>query len=155
MITADGVVAPFVRIPGADQAGSEMTGPCFNPAGDRLYFSSQRGPTPKAVSEILPGAAIAEKAGGITYEVTGPFRGIELAKDDPSASTTSPVKTLGQAGGTEETSGDGDDGGISPALAVGGGILAAGLVAGGIITVRRRRERDGSPAEEASTDDPT
>ncbi len=36
-------------------SGSEMTGPAFNPAGDRLYFSSQRNP-------------------GVTYEVTGPFR---------------------------------------------------------------------------------
>jgi hypothetical protein len=34
--------------------GSEMTGPAFNPAGNRLYFSSQRNP-------------------GVTYEVTGPW----------------------------------------------------------------------------------
>ncbi|HYH62408.1 MAG TPA: alkaline phosphatase PhoX, partial [Solirubrobacterales bacterium] len=37
---------------------SEVTGVCFNPAEDRLYFSSQRG-----------------FVAGVTYEVSGPFRG--------------------------------------------------------------------------------
>jgi len=59
VITPDGQVAPFARVLGQDS--SEMTGPCFNPAGDRLYFSSQRG----------------GDGSGITYVVTGPFRGIE------------------------------------------------------------------------------
>lgn len=36
-------------------SGSELTGVAFSPAGDRLYFNSQRNP-------------------GATYEVTGPFR---------------------------------------------------------------------------------
>ena len=39
------------------QSTSEITGIAFNPAGDRMYFSSQRG----------------TGSGGITYEVTGPF----------------------------------------------------------------------------------
>jgi hypothetical protein len=56
MITAGGVVAPFVRV--HTVLGSELTGVAFSPAGDRMYFSSQRG------GEGL----------GITYEVTGPFR---------------------------------------------------------------------------------
>ncbi|MDQ3402529.1 MAG: PhoX family protein [Actinomycetota bacterium] len=59
IITPDGVVAPFLRIAG--QSGSEITGPAFTPAGDRLYFSSQRGTS-------------GSSSGGITYEVTGPFR---------------------------------------------------------------------------------
>jgi secreted PhoX family phosphatase len=59
VITPGGVVAPFLRVPG--QAGSEITGPAFSPAGNRLYFSSQRGTT-------------GTNEGGITYEVTGPFR---------------------------------------------------------------------------------
>jgi secreted PhoX family phosphatase len=42
--------------------GSEITGPCFSPDGQRLYFSSQRGPT-------TPLGLVA----GITYEVSGPF----------------------------------------------------------------------------------
>lgn len=60
LITADDVVAPFLRVEG--QSDSELCGVSFSPAGDRLYFSSQRGPS--GVS-----------ADGITYEVTGPFRG--------------------------------------------------------------------------------
>ncbi|MFB7862367.1 MULTISPECIES: alkaline phosphatase PhoX [unclassified Streptomyces] len=59
IITPDDVVTPFLRING--QSGSEITGPAFSPDGTRLYFSSQRGTT-------------GSSSGGITYEVTGPFR---------------------------------------------------------------------------------
>ncbi|MFE7772742.1 PhoX family protein [Streptomyces sp. NPDC057445] len=59
LITPDDVVAPFLRIGG--QSGSEITGPAFSPDGRRLYFSSQRGTS-------------GSSSGGITYEVTGPFR---------------------------------------------------------------------------------
>ncbi|MEU8007777.1 alkaline phosphatase PhoX [Catellatospora sp. NPDC049111] len=59
VITADDVIAPFLRITG--QSSSEVTGPAFNPAGNRFYFSSQRGTS-------------GSSSGGITYEVTGPFR---------------------------------------------------------------------------------
>ncbi|MEU6414077.1 alkaline phosphatase PhoX [Microbispora sp. NPDC046933] len=60
LITPDDTVSPFLRING--QSSSEITGPAFNPAGDRLYFSSQRGTS-------------GSSSGGITYCVTGPFRG--------------------------------------------------------------------------------
>ncbi|MEV8396629.1 alkaline phosphatase PhoX [Streptomyces niveus] len=59
LITPDDVVAPFLRVDG--QSGSEITGPAFSPDGSRLYFSSQRGTS-------------GSSSGGITYEVTGPFR---------------------------------------------------------------------------------
>ncbi|MFI0979254.1 alkaline phosphatase PhoX [Streptomyces sp. NPDC021093] len=59
MITPTDVVTPFLRIGG--QSGSEVTGPAFSPDGTRLYFSSQRGTS-------------GSSSGGITYEVTGPFR---------------------------------------------------------------------------------
>ncbi len=59
VITPDDVIAPFLRITG--QGSSEITGPAFNPAGNRFYFSSQRGTS-------------GSSSGGITYEVTGPFR---------------------------------------------------------------------------------
>ncbi|ANZ38823.1 translocation protein TolB [Lentzea guizhouensis] len=59
IITRDGVVAPFLQVPG--QSGSEITGPAFSPDGSRLYFSSQRGTS-------------GSSSGGITYEVSGPFR---------------------------------------------------------------------------------
>lgn len=57
LLTPECVVSPLVRVTG--QAGSELTGPAFDPLGRRLYFSSQRG---------------GPSGGGITYEVTGPFR---------------------------------------------------------------------------------
>ncbi len=61
VITPAGVVAPFLRING--QSSSEITGPAFSPDGSRLYFSSQRGTSGNSTG-----------SGGITYEVTGPFR---------------------------------------------------------------------------------
>jgi secreted PhoX family phosphatase len=54
----DRKVSAFLRLLG--HAGSEITGPAFNPAGDRLYFSSQRGRNGGGV--------------GVTFEVRGPFR---------------------------------------------------------------------------------
>ncbi|MFI5492412.1 alkaline phosphatase PhoX [Actinoplanes sp. NPDC051859] len=59
MITPDDKISTFLRVTG--QSRSELTGPAFTPAGDRLYFSSQRGTT-------------GQSSGGITYCVTGPFR---------------------------------------------------------------------------------
>ncbi|MEU7716709.1 alkaline phosphatase PhoX [Streptomyces tibetensis] len=59
VITPDDVVASFLRVDG--QSASEITGPAFSPDGARLYFSSQRGTS-------------GSSSGGITYEVTGPFR---------------------------------------------------------------------------------
>lgn len=56
IISTEGNVAPFLRVRG--QSRSEITGPVFNPAGNRMYFSSQRG----------------SDGNGITYEVVGPFR---------------------------------------------------------------------------------
>ncbi|MQY03578.1 alkaline phosphatase PhoX [Actinomadura macrotermitis] len=61
LITADGVVTPFLRVVGHDK--SEITGPAFSPDGSRLYFSSQRGK-----SGFIGGTD------GCTFEVTGPFR---------------------------------------------------------------------------------
>ena len=56
-------VSRFMKMTGpqhgdpSSEAVSEVAGVCFNPRGDRLYFSSQRA-----------------FAAGVTYEVTGPFR---------------------------------------------------------------------------------
>ncbi|WP_308104872.1 alkaline phosphatase PhoX [Actinocorallia sp. API 0066] len=61
VITREGVVTPFLEIVG--HPDSEITGPAFSPDGSRLYFSSQRG-----ASGVILGT------GGVTYEVTGPFR---------------------------------------------------------------------------------
>ncbi|MBF6543395.1 DUF839 domain-containing protein [Nocardia brasiliensis] len=58
-IISGGVVAPFLQVDRSSR--SEITGPAFNPQGNRLYFSSQRGTR-------------GSSSDGITYEVTGPFR---------------------------------------------------------------------------------
>ena len=51
-----GDVYPLLQLTGQD--GSEITGPAITPAGDRLYFSSQRG---------------GFEGKGITYEIRGKF----------------------------------------------------------------------------------
>jgi secreted PhoX family phosphatase len=55
ILTPEGVASPLLRIVGQD--GSEITGPAFDPSGERLYLSSQR------AFHV-----------GATYEVSGPFR---------------------------------------------------------------------------------
>jgi hypothetical protein len=50
-----------VTILAASATKSEITGPALNPAGTRLYFSSQRGP-------FNDGQSL-----GVTYEIAGPF----------------------------------------------------------------------------------
>jgi secreted PhoX family phosphatase len=55
LVAASGQVSTFLRVYG--QRTSELTGIAFNPRGDRLYVSSQRGSDGR----------------GITYEISGPF----------------------------------------------------------------------------------
>jgi secreted PhoX family phosphatase len=55
MVNANGLALALLRVEG--QPNSELTGPAFDPQGQRLYFSSQRG----------------TQGRGITYEVRGPF----------------------------------------------------------------------------------
>ncbi|WNG32397.1 DUF839 domain-containing protein [Archangium violaceum] len=59
IITPNRIVAPLLQLVGHNS--SEITGPAFSPDGKRLYFSSQRGTS-------------GSSSGGITFEVTGPFR---------------------------------------------------------------------------------
>ena len=73
ILEPNGATAAFLRV--LNQAGSELTGPAFDPSGTRLYFSSQRGPT--------------GTGSGITYEVRGPFRTSSLPTTSTTSSTTS------------------------------------------------------------------
>lgn len=59
VVDANGTAAPLLQVDGQSQ--SEITGPALNPAGTRLYFSSQRGP-------FNDGRSL-----GVTYEIAGPF----------------------------------------------------------------------------------
>ncbi len=123
VITAEGEVAPIAQITAeplpADAIPSEVTGPVFSPDGTRLYFSSQRG---------------GNRQTGITYEVTGPFRGIEAA-------APAPTTTVAAANGSgEEASGDDDDEGGNPVIPIGIAVGAAAVVAGGVVAFRRRGE---------------
>ena len=130
MISPDGVIAPFVRIAAPGHEGSEVTGPCFSPRRDRLYFSSQRGPSPRPVSEILPGVTVPGSNGGVTYEVTGPFRAIEPVAAPSSGSPASSSS---------------DDGGLAAPLVIGGAAAGAVALAGSALALRRRRSSHQGP----------
>ena len=138
LITADGVVAPFVRIVGAGHDGSEVTGPSFNPNRDRLYFSSQRGPSTKTLGDALPGVNGGTGI-GVTFEVTGPFRGRIKPVDTPPAPTTTLANAAneGSGAGASEKDPEGDSG-SNPGLLIGGVAVAAAAVAGGVVALRRR-----------------
>ncbi|GLW92724.1 alkaline phosphatase PhoX [Actinokineospora globicatena] len=60
VVTPEGAVAPFLRVSG--HSLSQVVGLALRPHGGKLYFSSQLG----TAGTIY---------GGITYQVTGPFRG--------------------------------------------------------------------------------
>ena len=170
LITTDGVVAPIVRVVGPGHEGSEMTGPVFSPRRDRLYFSSQRGPTPKSVGEILEGLDTTVFQGGVTYEITGPFRGIAEvptvtteppateppateppATEAPTTTIPNPVTTLAQAAettappATSPTEED-DGGGSSAVLPIGIGAVAVVAAVGGAIALRNRGKGGGTDA---------
>jgi sugar lactone lactonase YvrE len=128
LITADGAVAPFLQVIGHD--GSEVTGPAFSPDGTRLYFSSQRG---------IDGAGT-----GMTFEVTGPFRGVELRSEGTTTTAPAPGDTLQTAttggGGASEEAAAGDGGGDDPpvALIVGGVAVVGAAAAAGVVALRNR-----------------
>jgi secreted PhoX family phosphatase len=135
VIAPDGQVAPFLQVIG--HPASEITGPVFNPRRDRLYFSSQRGPSPKTLTEIVPEIDSQERVAGVTYEISGPFRGIA---PDPPAETTIPAPTTTLENAASNT-GDGDGGfGVAPVVGVGAvAVLAAG---GAVAALRNRRSSD-------------
>ena len=129
VITAEGDVVPVAQIVGEElppnnPAPSEITGPVFSPDGSRLYFSSQRGGNPQT---------------GITYEVTGPFRGIEpgAAGHDHHGRCGQPRRR--RDGGSDRSEPDDEQGGSSAAVPIGIGVGVVAVVAGAV-AVRRRRD---------------
>jgi secreted PhoX family phosphatase len=149
LLTPEGDVVPFARVVEAGHDGSEVTGPCFSPDGTRLYFSSQRGTTPKTITEIAGDRGVVSdlRSGGVTWEVTGPFRG---AGSGGTTTTTSPSTTIAGAGGDGsggDGDGDGDDGDGGSAAPIVGVVAAAAVVgAGAAWWLRRRRSTPDGPA---------
>ncbi|CAN5804098.1 hypothetical protein BH24ACT3_BH24ACT3_05480 [soil metagenome] len=144
IITPDRRVAPLLRMTGPQHgveqptpfpSTSEVTGLAFSPDGTRLYFSSQRG-----------------LALGITYEITGPFRG---SPNDPAlapAPAPSPSASPSPSADPGPDGGGGGTGGAGPAGAGSGrgtlprtggdvpaGLLGLGALAGALAAWRARR----------------
>jgi len=76
LISPEGEVAAFLQLPGPDHVNSELTGPVFDPTGNRLYCSSQR-----AVG------------GGTIFEIQGPFRRTR-PEPDPIPDKAGPVARI-------------------------------------------------------------
>ena len=128
MITRDTfTVFPVVQLtgpqhgfPDAPSAGdaratSEVTGLAFNPAGDRLYLSSQRG-----------------YVGGVTYEITGPW--VEALRPRNQTPAVTAPRPSGRPGGVTS----------APRLPATGGdrlspwTLGAAAGAAGLVALRQR-----------------
>lgn len=121
-------VSPFLRVPGGAHAGSELTGPVFDPSGTRFYFSSQRQTSPDDPTNTVA---------GVIYEVTGPFdrraatspgpaspgRAETAVPTSPSPSPDSPDSPDALAGST---------GGATLPATGGGALTAAGLGVGAV-----------------------
>lgn len=121
LLGADGTKSVVLRCSDA-HAGSELAGAAFDPSGSRLYLSSQR-----------------MGGGGVTYEVTGPFR---HSVSVTTSATSAPATTALAAGGRPDDTGGaqgGDD--DFPFALVGGtvGGLAAVATVGGLAWLRHRR----------------
>ena len=151
LLSAEGEVAPFLQLVG--DPTSEITGPSFSPDGTRLYFSSQRG-GPKDL--------------GLTFEVTGPFRGARPVAVVNESGTGLPAEPAALAprytGGRARIPGDVATAfrnvgaasataapGALPGAAIGAtAALAAGAAA--IVAFRSRTTQAADPAETPSGD---
>ncbi|MCH2443287.1 MAG: PhoX family protein, partial [Acidimicrobiales bacterium] len=152
VISPEGEVAPFCRIADLAHEGSEVTGPCFNPTRDRLYFSSQRGPTTRPTNEMVPAVDLGN-FGGVTYEVTGPFRG----RIEPTTTTTipPPTTTLARAAEVSVASSESDEGGGGTGLAVGLSAAVLAVFGVGLLALRRRTGESDGPEGEPTEGDGT
>lgn len=138
---ADGArtVAPVIRAAAGQHAGSEFTGPVFDPSGTRFYFASQRMTSPDDATNV---------AAGVIYEVTGPFvratqqpAPSEPAPSEPQPTGEDPAPAPSEAptsGGATLPATGGDD------------VLGwAGLGVGAIGWLAARRARATGPSETA------
>jgi secreted PhoX family phosphatase len=119
LITPDRRFTRFSKLVGPAHAGSEITGPALNPAGDRLYFSSQR-----------------SFVGGVTYEVRGPFRKTRVS---PSIGPTPTVSATPPSPQPPQSPPPAASDGIGGVLLTGAAALGAAAAVTGAIRLRNRR----------------
>lgn len=125
LITAESEVAPLLQISDEPRPtefiDSEITGLAFSPDGSTLYFGSQRGGDPQT---------------GISYAVSGPFRGAGAEQDAPT--TTRVLAGTGdQESAAADTVGD-DDGSPAVPIAIGAGVVLVGAAGAAAVKLRNR-----------------
>ncbi|MDX1668967.1 MAG: hypothetical protein R3194_06090, partial [Limnobacter sp.] len=79
VLLPDRTTIPLLRLPGSPDE-TEVTGPAFSPDGQRIYVSSQRA--------LRDGQGVQFGMGGVTYEITMPFKvntNAPLARKLPTA----------------------------------------------------------------------
>ena len=77
VITPEGDVASFCRVADPLEENSEITGPCFNPDRNRLYFSSQRGKGSRLTRDQLVEAIVDPNA-----RISPGYEGVLLVLED-------------------------------------------------------------------------
>lgn len=76
LITPERTVSPFLRFTGDEHpTTSEVCGVCFNPAGTRMYCTSQRSYPPAEGTPTIPGPIPVGSGPGVVVEISGPFNG--------------------------------------------------------------------------------
>ena len=134
VVTPFGEVAPFCRMVGNEHRLSQVTGPCFDPSGTRLYVSSLRGRGEALVRDVVPdldwGPGAEGRHVGVTYEISGPFRptasppAVTTTTAEPVAITV--VPTTSEAGSVLTTTTAGGTASPSTTVAAGSGADSAG-----------------------------
>ena len=134
VVTPFGEVAPFCQMVGNEHRLSQVTGPCFDPSGTRMYVSSLRGRGEALVRDVVPdldwGPGAEGRHVGVTYEISGPFRStasppvVTATTLEPAAITVVPTTSGGGSVLTTTTTG----GTVSPSttIATGSGADSAG-----------------------------
>lgn len=156
IVSPDGDVAPFLRLADRSHASSEISGQCFSPDGTRLYLASMRGPVAARVGDLVPGInpdKADSNGAGVLYEITGPFRGVEVI-DTTTTSASETTTGVSTTAPLAETSDPRDTTPLEPGTSSEGspwplplGITAVAAATGGLVVWRMRRMRSSLPTD--------